>query len=94
MFQEKRTGGIFIDGFIDGGTFMDNTIANNIVTGINGNGESGIILRGDCDDNIIEGNKVYASNYGISLWYDSRNNGNSNNSILKNNICNDNVNKV
>lgn len=95
--------GILIDGYIPGtqgtgwGSCNNNTIAENTVSGMKANfgWGSGIQLKGDCDDNIIQGNRVYSCIYGISLWFLDGVNSNygwtCDNNIVKNNISNNNV---
>lgn len=89
--------GIYIDAWFEGGmSCVNNKILNNTVIGINaqwapGSWGTGIQLRGDCDNNIVQGNEVYSCLYGISLWLSYADYERCDHNIVKNNISNDNV---
>lgn len=89
--------GIFIDSFVKAQYVYEpsdnNTIANNIVTGINASPGIAIILRDGCNNNMIRGNTVNSSDYGIVLLSNSADDIKScKNNIVKNNVSKNNLN--
>lgn len=84
--------GIFIDGFIDGGTATNNTIAQNYVSDMSPTPGVGILLRGDCDNNTVKGNTVMSTTWGISLeGHNLTSNASCDYNVIKNNIVKNNV---